>query len=71
MTVGGYLLALGAHKAARMLANGEGDAAYLQARIVVARFYVEQLLPSAVALVEPIVKGDALLYALSAEQLAV
>lgn len=71
MTVGAYLLGLGAKQAVALLANGGGDAAYLQARVVVARFYVEQLLPPAVALVDPIIKGDALLFALSAEQLAV
>ncbi len=54
---------------ARLLA-GEGDAAFNEARIIMARFFAEQIVPPALALVAPIKAGACLLYALSPEQLA-
>jgi len=68
-TVGAYLLARGAAAAARRLAEGDAERDYLEARIVVAQFFAEKLLPLSIAQLEPIRGGDALLYALSPAQL--
>ncbi len=71
MTVGAYLLGIGAKAALNDIADGQGDRDFLKARVVTARFYAEQLLPPAVALAETVRKGDDLLFALSPAQLAV
>ncbi|MCC5793631.1 MAG: acyl-CoA dehydrogenase [Chromatiales bacterium] len=65
---GGWQLARSALRAAERLGQGESaDAAWLQARIVTARFYAEQLMPPAVALLEAIKAGDEALMALPDE----
>ena len=63
-----YLLARQAVEAERRLAAGEGDAGFLSAKTVTARFYLEQILPQDVALLGPVTKGSELLYALSEDQ---
>ena len=68
-TVGAWLLAVGAANAERLLKEGAEDAAFLKGRIAIARFYAEQLLPPAAALMEPVTRGDALLYAQDPELL--
>jgi 3-(methylthio)propanoyl-CoA dehydrogenase len=68
--VGGWLLARGAKAAQEQLDAGQGDAAFLEARIVTARFYAEQLLPQVAGLAGAVTAGADDLYALSAEQLA-
>jgi alkylation response protein AidB-like acyl-CoA dehydrogenase len=55
--VGAYLLARQAVEAERRLASDEGDPAFLTSKITVARFYIEQLLPPATALLAPIKAG--------------
>lgn len=55
--LGAHLLTQQAVEAERRLASNEGDPAFLKSKISVARFYVEQLLPSATALVGPIKAG--------------
>ena len=70
LTIGGALLARQAAEAARRLEEGEGDAAFLKAKIATARFYMEQLLPAAPALLGPVTRGADLLYAIPDEALA-
>ena len=70
LTIGGALLARQAAEAARRLEEGEGDAAFLKAKIATARFYMEQLLPAAPALLGPVTRGADLLYTIPDEALA-
>jgi len=64
----GYLLAREAVAAAARLEDGAGDAAFLKARIATARFWCEQFLPSATALLGPVTRGADMLYALDESQ---
>ncbi len=64
LTLGACLLARQASEAVRRLAAGQGDPAFLKAKIATARFFAEQLLPAAPALLGPITRGDALLFAI-------
>ena len=66
--VSAYLLAMQAVAAEQRVAAGEGDPAFLNAKIITARFYIEQILPQDVALLGPVTKGSELLYALSEDQ---
>jgi 3-(methylthio)propanoyl-CoA dehydrogenase len=71
--VGGMMLAKGAAAAQRLLDAGDTaafGADYLEARITVARFYAEQLLPQVHGLVGAVTSGADDLYALSPAQLA-
>jgi alkylation response protein AidB-like acyl-CoA dehydrogenase len=70
IVMGGYLLARQAVAAGERLAAGEGDPSFLQAKIATARFFAEQILPQGSALLGPVTRGAALLYALSEDQLA-
>jgi alkylation response protein AidB-like acyl-CoA dehydrogenase len=56
--LGGWLMARAADVAARNLAAGSADKEFLEAKLVSARFYAEQLLPQALALLA-VVKGGA------------
>ncbi len=51
--VGNYLLAKGALAAAKNLAAREGDAAFLEAKLITARFFAETLLPQGTGLLMP------------------
>lgn len=64
ITVGGWLLAKQAHAATARLANGEGDAAFLRAKIATARFFAEQVVPQATALLGPVTRGSGTLFAI-------
>ncbi len=71
LVTGGWLLARAALAACERLdagASGE-DHDYLEARVVTARFYAEQLLPQARGLLGAITAGKRDLFALSPEQL--
>jgi 3-(methylthio)propanoyl-CoA dehydrogenase len=71
--VGGLYLAKGAAAAQRLLDAGDTatfDADYLEARITVARFFAEQLLPQVHGLVGAVTAGAEDLYALTPGQLA-
>jgi 3-(methylthio)propanoyl-CoA dehydrogenase len=71
--VGGLYLAKGAAAAQRLLDAGDTgtfDADYLQARLTVARFYAQQLLPQVHGLVGAVTAGADDLYGLSPAQLA-
>ena len=70
VTVGGWLLARQAVAASERLAAGTGDAAFLHAKIVTARFFAEQMLPAATALLGPVTRGAELLYAIPEAGLA-
>ncbi len=59
--LGAHLLTQQAVEAERRLASNEGNPAFLKSKITVAKFFVEQLLPSATALVGPIKAGSATL----------
>lgn len=60
----GWLMAL-QHKAAKaMLDAGEGDAAFLAAKIASTRFYLQQIVPAATGLAPSALAGDAALPAL-------
>ncbi|MCA0305383.1 MAG: acyl-CoA dehydrogenase [Proteobacteria bacterium] len=52
--LGGWLLARGALAAQRRLATRDGDPAFLEAKIVTARFYAEVILPPALAELGPL-----------------
>ena len=69
LTVGGWLLAKQAATAARRLAAGEGDPAFLNAKIVSAHFFAEQFLPQATALLGPVTRGAETLFAIPEEAL--
>jgi hypothetical protein len=56
--LGGWLMARAADVAARDLASGSADREFLEAKLISARFYAEQLLPQAQALLA-VVKGGA------------
>jgi len=69
LTLGGTLLARQALEAMKRLEQGGGDALFLKAKIATARFYAEQILPAAPALLGPITRGADLLFAISADGL--
>ena len=57
----GWLMAL-QHKAARAaLDEGQGDAAFLEAKIASTRFYLGQIVPAATGLAASALAGDAAL----------
>jgi hypothetical protein len=70
VTVGGWLLAKQAVAAHERLAAGTGDPAFLRAKIVTARFFAEQIVPPATALLGPVTRGAELLYAIPEAALA-
>ena len=61
---GSYVLARSAVAARAKLANGGEDGDFLRAKIATARFYAEQILPQAAALLGPVTRGADLLYAI-------
>ena len=70
VTLGGWLLAKQALAAQARLAAGEGDPVFLNAKIATARFFAEQILPQAAALLGPATRGAAGLFAISEDALA-
>ncbi|MGA7270365.1 MAG: acyl-CoA dehydrogenase [Acidimicrobiia bacterium] len=68
--IGGWLMGKSALAASRLLANGEGDADFLEAKLATARFYGEQILPSAMGLIEAVVADSELLFAIEDEAMA-
>jgi 3-(methylthio)propanoyl-CoA dehydrogenase len=70
LTLGGWLLIKQAVTAQQMLVAGTGDAAFLKAKIITARFFAEQILPQVGALSGPVTRGAAGLYAISEDDLA-
>jgi 3-(methylthio)propanoyl-CoA dehydrogenase len=68
LVMGGYLLAKQAVAAEQRLQSGEGDPAFLKAKIITARYFAEQILPQAPALLGPVTRGSAMLFALAENQ---
>ena len=68
-TCGGWLLGQSALKASVRLASGGGDAAFLKAKMVTARFYCEHWLPRTSACLAAIQAGPDSMMALTADQL--
>jgi alkylation response protein AidB-like acyl-CoA dehydrogenase len=64
IVTGGWLLARSAVAACELLASGDGDPAFLQAKVTTARFYATQLLPAARGLVPAVTAGAADLLAI-------
>ena len=57
ITAGGWMLARSAQLAAGQLAAGEGDDAFLKAKILTARFYAEHILPQTMSLAAAAMNG--------------
>jgi acyl-CoA dehydrogenase len=68
VVAGGWQMGRAANVAVDKLARGEGDAAFLRAKIATARFYAESLLPLADAHAQAVVNGSPTVLALAAEQ---
>lgn len=69
LVVAGWLMARQAIAASRALAEGQGDAGFLQAKVATARFFHEQVLPEIHGLVTPATSGSNLVFAVSPDQL--
>ena len=67
---GGYYLGLGALAAQDQIERGEGDIAFYKAKITIAKFYAENLLPLALAYAKSAMSGSDDLFALTPEQLS-
>jgi len=65
---GGWVMGLSALKAGQLLAAGGGDEAFLQAKLVTARFYFEHLLPRAGSCLITVQAGSNSMMALNQEQ---
>ncbi|HTL76330.1 MAG TPA: acyl-CoA dehydrogenase [Casimicrobiaceae bacterium] len=68
VVAGGWQMARAANVAVDKLASGEGDAAFMRAKIATARFYAENLLPLAEAYAQAAVTGSDATLALAADQ---
>jgi len=66
---GGYLLARQAVEAQRRIEAGDNDP-FLKAKIATARYFCEQHLPQATALLGPVTRGSDMLFALEEEDFA-
>ncbi|MEQ1510044.1 MAG: acyl-CoA dehydrogenase [Sphingopyxis sp.] len=69
--VAGWQMCRQADAAAAMRHAGEGDSAFLSAKIATARFFIDRIVPEALGRKAGAMAGAAGLYALSAEQMAV
>ena len=67
--LGGWLLARSAHAAQAKLATRDGDPAFLEAKVITARFYAEVILPPALAELGPLKAAGRTVFALSEAQL--
>ena len=65
--LGGYMLTKQAVEAERRLEAGEGNPQFLNAKMTTATFFVEQLVPQAVALLENVKAGSASMMAMDNE----
>jgi len=68
IVAGGWQMARAALVAQRQLASGEGDAAFLQAKLLTARFYADQVLSAAPGLAHAVVAGATAVLAFEDEQ---
>jgi alkylation response protein AidB-like acyl-CoA dehydrogenase len=67
--LGGWLLARGALVAQGKLAARDGDPAFLEAKLITARFYAEVILPPALAQLGPLKAAGRTVFALTEDQL--
>src|SRR5690606_20587040 len=67
--VGCWLMAKGALAAMRMMRDGDGDPAFLEAKLLTARFYAEHIVPTGTALLGPLVNGGRSVMALAEDQI--
>jgi len=67
--LGGWLLARGALVAQTRLATRDGDPAFLEAKLITARFYAEVILPPALAQLGPLKAAGRTVFALTEAQL--
>ena len=67
--LGGWLLAKSALAAQGRLASRDGDPAFLEAKVITARFYAEVILPPALAQLGPLKAAGRTVFALSEAQL--
>ncbi len=70
IVTGGWLIARQALAARGELVAGSDDTAYLQAKITTARYYAEQVLPTAAGLVPSVQAGSSVLYEVDGAALA-
>ncbi|MBX3502555.1 MAG: acyl-CoA dehydrogenase [Alphaproteobacteria bacterium] len=68
LALGAYVLAKGALTASQRLMSRDGDPAFLESKIVTARFFTDTLLPQGTALVAPMKASGRTVFALSEEQ---
>jgi alkylation response protein AidB-like acyl-CoA dehydrogenase len=66
--LGGWLLARSALVAQHKLASRDGDPAFLEAKLITARFYAEVILPPALAQLGPLKAAGRTVFALTEEQ---
>jgi alkylation response protein AidB-like acyl-CoA dehydrogenase len=69
LLAGAFYLARGALAAQQQLAQGTDEALFFSTRISVAQFFAEQLLPRAVGLAGPVMRGAAGPFALGADEI--
>jgi hypothetical protein len=69
IVVGGWLMANQAEAARTRIEKGEEDGAFLEAKIATARFFAEQVVPQASALLGPVTRGRDAVFALGEERL--
>jgi hypothetical protein len=68
ITFGGWQMARAALAAQRLLAQGQGDAAFLKAKIATARFFADHFLSQAPGLARTVTAGASAVLALAEEQ---
>ena len=66
--LGGWLLARSALVAQSKLATRDGDPAFLEAKLITARFYAEVILPPALAQLGPLKAAGRTVFALKEDQ---
>ena len=69
LVCGGWMMGKSAIAAARRLADGDSDPAFLEAKIATAHFYAEQMLPQVAALLGPVTAGATATFAIDVEQM--
>ncbi|MSP87546.1 MAG: acyl-CoA dehydrogenase [Alphaproteobacteria bacterium] len=68
IVAGGWVMAISALAATERLKRRNGDAAFLEAKLITARFYAEHILSQANALLTPIMEGGGTVMALDEDQ---
>ena len=68
--IGGWLMGKAALAADSMIGSGDGDERFLRSKLATARFYGEQLLPSAYGLIESVTADASQLFAIADDDLA-